>query len=132
MHCPNATDKMLIFVFDKYQHVSAKDSVIVWRAGKVTIDYELSIIRPLPRRDAIMKRKSNKQRLDHSIASVLNSFSFGSSTTMASGNDSAFSHDEAGISQWCPMSFRLPVVEKGYLCSERRRRRLCFAGQLGF
>ena len=66
---PNDSDK--IVVFDKYQGVSAKDHESKRRAGEVVIDYELSITCSLPKRDAILKSKNNKQ----SLASVLSTFS---------------------------------------------------------
>ena len=63
------------------------------RAAEVPIDYELSITRPLPKRDAIMKSKNNKRKL----ASVLSTFTVGDMTTTESRDDSAFDHDEADI-----------------------------------
>ena len=63
------------------------------RVGEVVVDYELSSTSPLPKRDAILKSKSNKQRL----ASVLCSFSMGDTETMETRGDGAFSHDEADV-----------------------------------
>lgn len=59
---PDGTEKIL--VLDKYHDVSAKDHERVRRAGEVLIDYELSITSPLPKRDAILKSKNNKRRLE--------------------------------------------------------------------
>ena len=75
---PNDSDK--IVVFDKYQGVSAKDHERKRRAGEVVIDYELSITCSLPKRDAILKSKNNKQ----SLASVLSTFSDEADVTMVS------------------------------------------------
>ena len=88
---PNDADK--IVVFDKYQGVSAKDHERKRRAGEVIIDYELSITCSLPKRDAILKSKNNKQ----SLASVLSTFSVGENVIMETKDDGAFSHDEADI-----------------------------------
>ena len=76
-----------MFVFDKYQYISAKDHRRIWRASKVVIDYELSIEIHLPKRDASIKRKSNKLRL----ASVLGTFNLGENTTEETGDDCFFS-----------------------------------------
>ncbi len=75
---PNDSDK--IVVFDKYQGVSAKDHERKRHAGEVVIDYELSITCSLPKRDAILKSKNNKQ----SLASVLSTFSDEADVTMVS------------------------------------------------
>ena len=72
---PDVAEK--IIVFDKYKDISAKDHERLRRAGEVVIDYELSITSPLPKRDAILKSKSNKRRL----ASVLCTFSLGDTVT---------------------------------------------------
>ena len=88
---PNDSDK--IVVFDKYQGVSAKDHERKRRAGEVVIDYELSITCSLPKRDAILKSKNNKQ----SLASVLSTFSVGENVIMETKDDGAFSHDEADV-----------------------------------
>jgi len=57
------------------------------------VDYELSITSPLPKRDAILKRKSNKRQL----ASVLCTLSMGDTVTVETRDDGAFSHDEADV-----------------------------------
>ena len=62
-------------------------------AGEVVVDYELSITSPLPKRDAILKSKSNKRQL----ASVICTFSMGDTVTMETRDDGAFSHDEADV-----------------------------------
>ncbi len=90
-HYPNDSDK--IVVFDKYQGVSAKDHERKRRAGEVVIDYELSITCSLPKRDAILKSKNNKQ----SLASVLSTFSVGENVIMETKDDGAFRHDEAYV-----------------------------------
>lgn len=82
-----------IVVFDKYQGISAKDHDRMRRAGEATVDYEFSITSSLPKRDAILKSKTNKQRL----ASVLSTFSLGENVMMETRDDGAFSHDEADI-----------------------------------
>lgn len=82
-----------IVVFDKYQGTSAKDHERMRRACEATIDYDLSITSSLPKRDAILKSKTNKQKL----ASVLSTFSLGENVTMETKDDGAFSHDEADI-----------------------------------
>ena len=56
----NYPDANKVVVFDKYQDVSAKDHERMRRASEVVIDYELSVASHLPKRDAIMKSKSNK------------------------------------------------------------------------
>ena len=82
-----------IAVFDKYQGISAKDHERMRRTGEATIDYDLSITSSLPKRDAILKSKTNKQRL----ASVLSTFSLGENVKMETRDDGAFGHDEADI-----------------------------------
>jgi len=62
-------------------------------AGEGTIDYKISITISLPKRDAILKSKINKQRL----ASVLSNFSLGENARMKTKDDGAFSRDEANI-----------------------------------
>ena len=88
---PHEVEK--IIVFDKYKYVSAKDHERMRRVAEVPIDYELFITSPLPKRDAITKRKNNKRKL----ASVLSNFTVGDMTTTESRDDSAFDHDEADI-----------------------------------
>ncbi|XP_014676492.1 PREDICTED: uncharacterized protein LOC106816405 [Priapulus caudatus] len=82
-----------IIVFDKYQDVSAKDHERMRRAGKVIIDYKLSITSYLPKIAAIMKSKNNKQRL----ASVLCTFNVGENATIDTRDNGVFCHDEADI-----------------------------------
>jgi hypothetical protein len=82
-----------IIVFDKYNDVSAKDHERFRRAGDFGVDYDLSIASPLPKRDAIMKSKSNKKRL----AGVLGTFNLGDNATMETKDDGAYDHDEADI-----------------------------------
>ena len=67
-----------MFVFDKYQDTSAKDHGRMWGASEVVIDYDLSFEIHLPKRDAIIKSKSNKLKL----ASVLGTFNLGVNTTV--------------------------------------------------
>ncbi|MCG7883058.1 MAG: hypothetical protein JAY96_15870 [Candidatus Thiodiazotropha endolucinida] len=100
----DATKK--IVVFDKYQDVSAKDHERMRRAGEVVIDYDLSIASHLPKREAIMKSKSNKRKL----ASVLGTFDLGESTTMETRDDSKFLHDEADVTM---VSFVLEAAKSG-------------------
>ena len=101
---PDVAEK--IIVFDKYKDISAKDHERLRRAGDVVIDYELSITSPLPKRDAILKSKSNKRRL----ASVLCTFSLGDTVTMETQDDGAFSHDEADITM---ISYVLQAANRG-------------------
>ena len=63
----NYPDANKSVVLDKYQDVSSKDHERMRKASEVVIDYELSVASHLPKRDAIMKSKSNKRKL----ASVL-------------------------------------------------------------
>ena len=88
-------DANKIVVFDKYQDVSAKDHERMRRArlSEVVIDYELSVASHLPKRDAIMKSKSNKRKL----ASVLGTFNLGENTTVETFDDGSFQHDEADV-----------------------------------
>ena len=95
-----------IIVFDKYLGISAKDHERMRRAGETTIDYELSITSSLPKRDALMKSKTNKQRL----ASVLSTFSLGENAMMETRDDGAFSHDEADITM---VSYVLQAANNG-------------------
>jgi len=67
-----------IAVFDKYQGISPKDREQMRHTGEGTIDYELSITSSLLKRDAILKSKTNKQRL----SSVLSTFSLKENVTM--------------------------------------------------
>ena len=95
-----------IVVFDKYLDVSAKDHERMRRASEVVIDYDISITSHLPKRDAIMKSKSNKRKL----ASVLGTFDLGESTTMETRDDCAFLHDEADVTM---VSFVLEAAKAG-------------------
>ena len=88
---PDVAEK--IIVFDKYKDISAKYHEIMRRAGEVVIDYKLSITSPLPKRDVILKSKSNKRRL----ASVLCTFSLGNTITMETQDDGAFNRDETDV-----------------------------------
>ena len=63
------------------------------RTGEATIDYDLSITTSLPKRNVIMKSKTNKQRL----ASVQSTFSLRENVMMETTDDGAFGHDEADI-----------------------------------
>ena len=101
---PDVAEK--IIVFDKYKDISAKDHERLRRTGEVVIDYELSITSPLPKRDAILKSKSNKRRL----ASVLCTFSLGDTVTMETQDDGAFSHDEADVTM---ISYVLQATNHG-------------------
>ena len=82
-----------VLVFDKYNDVSAKDHERVRRAGIGSINYELTVNTPLPRREAIMRNKHNKRQL----AKVLSTFNFGKDVTIDSHSDGIFGHDEADI-----------------------------------
>ena len=88
---PDATKK--IVVFDKYQDISAKDYERIRRASEVVIDYYLSIASHLPKREAIMKSKSNKRKL----ASVLGTFDLGENVITKTADDGAFCYDEADV-----------------------------------
>ena len=66
---PEATKK--IVVFDKYHDISAKDHERMRRASEVVIDYDLSIASHLPKRDAIIKSKSNIVRGDRDSRATL-------------------------------------------------------------
>jgi len=76
------------------------------RAEEGTIDYDLPITSSLPKRDAVLKSKTNKQRL----ASVLSTSSLGENAVMESRDDGgAFSHDKADITTMS-ISLRLHMV----------------------
>ncbi len=64
--------------------IPAKDHEQMRYAGKTSI---------LHKRDAILKSKTNKQRL----TSVLSTFSLGENATMETRDDGEFNHDEADI-----------------------------------
>ena len=76
------------------------------RAGEVVIDYELSITSPLPKRDAILKSKNNKQRL----ANVLCTFNVGENVTMETQQDGVFGHGEADVTM---VSYVLEAANSG-------------------
>ena len=76
------------------------------RAAEVAIDYELSITTPLPKRDTILKSKSNRQRL----ASLLCTFSLGYNVTMDTEDDDMFHHGEADIAM---ISYVLRAANSG-------------------
>ena len=95
-----------IVVFDKYHDISAKDHERMRRASEVVIDCDLSIASHLPKRDAIMKSKSNKRKL----ASVLGTFNLGENTTVETGDDCIFKHDEADVTM---VSFVLEATKSG-------------------
>ena len=101
---PRGTEKIL--VFDKYQNVSAKDHERLRRSGDIIIDYDLSITSPLPKRDAILKSKKNKQRL----ASILCTFSVDEDVTMDTRDECAFLHDEADVTM---ISYVLEAAHSG-------------------
>ena len=102
----NYPDANKIVIFDKYQDVSAKDHERMRRASDVVIDYELSVASHLPKRYAIMKSKSNKQKL----ASVLDTFNLGENTTVETCDDGLFQHDEADATM---VSFVLEAAKSG-------------------
>ena len=76
----------------------------------MVVDYELSITSPLPKRDAILKSKSNKWQL----VSVLCTFSMGDNVTMETRDDGAFSHDEADVTM---VSYVIQAASHGDSCS---------------
>ena len=53
-----ADDADKLVVFDKYRGISAKDHDRMRRSGEATIDF---ITSSLPKRDALLKSKTNKQ-----------------------------------------------------------------------
>ena len=55
---PPGTEKIL--VVNRYDDISAKDQERIRRAGEGSTDYNMTIISPLPSRDAILKNKHNK------------------------------------------------------------------------
>ena len=71
----------MIVVFDEYHDISAKDHERMRRAIEVVIDYDLSIASHLPKRDAIMKSKSNKRKR----SSVLGTFNLCENTRWIQG-----------------------------------------------
>ena len=79
-------------VFDKYQGISAKDHGRMWQSIEVVIDYDFSIEIHLPKRDAIIKSKSNKVKL----VSVLGTFNLGENTAVETGVIVLF-HGEADV-----------------------------------
>ncbi len=82
-----------ILGFDKYKTLSAKDHERMRRSGEVVVDYDLSLASPLPKREAIMKSKKNKQRL----ARILGTFNLGENVKMETPDDGLFDHDKADV-----------------------------------
>ena len=72
------------------------------------IMYDVSLTNSLPKRDIILRSKSNKRKL----ASVLSAFSMGGNVTMESKDDGAFSHDEKHTSPLSPMFLQQPMMER--------------------
>ena len=70
------------------------------------IDYKLSVASHLPKRDAIMKSKSNKRKL----ASVLGTFNLGKNTSVETCDDGLFQHDESDVTR---VSFVLQAAKSG-------------------
>ena len=64
------TDCEKLHVFDKYHDISAKDHERMRRAGKGSINYNLTINSPLPKRDAIMKSKHKTRQLSQVTSSI--------------------------------------------------------------
>lgn len=95
-----------VVVFDKYQDTSAKDHERMRRANETVLDYDLSVTSILPKRDAIMKSKTNKKKL----ASVLATFDLGEFTRMETPVDCSYSHDEADVTM---VSFVLEAAKSG-------------------
>ena len=102
----NYPDANKSVVLDKYQDVSSKDHERMRKASEIVIDYELSVASHLPKRDAIMKSKSNKRKL----ASVLGTFNLGENTTVETCDDGSFQHDEADVTM---VSFVLEAAMSG-------------------
>ena len=88
---PDATKKILVYA--KYQDISSKYHQTMPRACEVVIDYDLSIARHLSKTDVMMKSKYNKRK----HASVLVAFNLGEITTLKTGDNGTFCHDEAGM-----------------------------------
>ena len=63
------------------------------RACEVVINSDLSIASHLSKTDIMMKSKSNKRK----HASVFVAFNFGEITTVKTGDNGTFCHDEAGL-----------------------------------
>ncbi|KAK3879812.1 hypothetical protein Pcinc_007117 [Petrolisthes cinctipes] len=88
---PDGTEK--IIVFDKCQNVSAKDHERLQRSSDFIIEYDLSITSPLPKRDAILKSKKNKQRSGR----IHYTFNVDEAVTMYTKDYYGFLHVEADI-----------------------------------
>ena len=101
---PDATKRVI--VFDKYQNISAKDYERMRRASEVVIEYDLFISSHLLRGYAIMKSNLNKRKLD----SVIGNINLGESTTVETGDNDAFCHDEADVTM---VSFLLETARSG-------------------
>lgn len=95
-----------VLVFDKYHDISAKDHERMRRAGLGSINYDLTINTPLPKRDAIMRNKHNKLQL----SKVLSTYNFGEDVTVESHSDGIFAHDEADITM---ISYLLMAAKSG-------------------
>ena len=82
-----------VLVFDKYHDISAKDHERMRRAGLGSINYDLTINTPLPKRDAIMRNKHNTLQL----SKVLSTYNFDEDVTVESRSDGILAHNEADI-----------------------------------
>ena len=76
------------------------------RAGLGSINYDLTINTPLPKRDAIMRNKHNKLQL----SKVLSTYNFGEDVSVESRSDGIFAHDEADITM---ISYLLMAAKSG-------------------
>ncbi|KAK3877225.1 hypothetical protein Pcinc_018025 [Petrolisthes cinctipes] len=63
---PAGTEK--IMVFDRYEDLSAKDHERMRRGGEGSINFNLTINSPLPKRDTILKNKHNKLELSRVLS----------------------------------------------------------------
>ena len=96
----------VLVIFDHYDDRSAKDHERIRRAGEGAVNYNITISRKLPCRNAIMKSKANKKAL----VRVLSTFNLGNNVTMVGREESMYSHDEADITI---ISYLLEAVKNG-------------------
>ncbi|KAK4327240.1 hypothetical protein Pmani_002296 [Petrolisthes manimaculis] len=101
---PAGTEKLK--VFDRYEDLSAKDQERMRRGGEGSIDFNLTINSPLPKRDTILKNKHNKLELSR----VLSTMDMDAEMSVDSRYSGGFKHDEADVTM---IAYLLQAAESG-------------------
>ena len=101
---PDGTEK--IMVFDRYEDLSAKDHERMRHGGEGSIDFNLTINSPLPKRDAILRNKHNKQEL----SCVLSTMDMDAEMCIDSRHNGGFKHDETDVTL---IAYLLQAAESG-------------------